>query len=98
MGPAVDALTTTARTEADTGDAERAVTLLAAANSLRMSTGRESTPMERPALRQLEHRLRQVMTPDLYACAEKAGVAFAPEVALHYALGTAAAPRLADRR
>ncbi|KJY26067.1 hypothetical protein, partial [Streptomyces katrae] len=71
-------------TEADTGDAERAVTLLAAANSLRMSTGRESTPMERPAL--------------LYACAEKAGVAFAPEVALHYAPGTAAAPRLADRR
>ncbi|MFF4364492.1 BTAD domain-containing putative transcriptional regulator [Streptomyces sp. NPDC001594] len=96
--PAVDALTTAARIEADAGDAERAVTLLAAANSLRTSTGRESTPMEQPALRQLEQGLRQVTTPELYACAEKAGVALAPEAALHYALGTAAAPRPADRR
>ncbi|MFE1787549.1 BTAD domain-containing putative transcriptional regulator [Streptomyces sp. NPDC059525] len=86
--PAVDALTTAARIEADGGDPTRALTLLTAAHSLRTSTGREPTPMELPSLRALEQRLHHGTSREHRASAQKEGAALGPEAALHYALAT----------
>ncbi|MEU1375452.1 BTAD domain-containing putative transcriptional regulator [Streptomyces triculaminicus] len=84
--PAVDALITAARQEADRGHPARAVTLLSAANSLRTTTGRHPAPVEHPVLRALARRLQKRLAAGEHSEAEKHGSAMTAEQAICHAL------------
>ncbi|MFJ4320647.1 AfsR/SARP family transcriptional regulator [Streptomyces lavendulae] len=93
--PAVDALTTAARIEADSARPERAVALLSAVSSLRASTGREPTPVELPHVRALARQLLDRPDPERYTAAQKHGGAMSAEQAVQFALAhTATVPNL----
>ncbi|WP_086571480.1 BTAD domain-containing putative transcriptional regulator [Streptomyces alboverticillatus] len=84
--PAVDALITAARQEADRGHPTRAVTLLSAANTLRATTGRHPAPVEHPVLRALVGRLQERLAAGEHSEAEKHGSAMTAEQAIRHAL------------
>ncbi|MFI9307018.1 BTAD domain-containing putative transcriptional regulator [Streptomyces triculaminicus] len=84
--PAVDALITAARQEADRGHPTRAVTLLSAANTLRTTTGRHPAPVEHPVLRALVRRLQKRLATGEHSEAEKHGSAMTAEQAIRHAL------------
>ncbi|MET9887944.1 BTAD domain-containing putative transcriptional regulator [Streptomyces sp. NPDC006430] len=84
--PAVDALTTAARQEADAARSQRAATLLAAVGTLRTSTGRKPAAVEQPLLDALERRAQSELDESVLAEAQKRGAAMTTEQAICYAL------------
>ncbi|MGF1426170.1 hypothetical protein [Kitasatospora sp. LaBMicrA B282] len=86
--PAVDALTTTARIEADRHNPSRAATLLAAADALRPGTGRFPATVERPRLNELADVIRAQLPRADHALAQAEGRGMKPAQALKYALYT----------
>ncbi|MFB6807084.1 BTAD domain-containing putative transcriptional regulator [Streptomyces sp. NPDC056387] len=90
--PAVDALATAARREADAGRPQRAATLLAAVEPLRASTGRRPAAVEQPLLDAFERRVHAELDEAVLAEAQKRGAAMTTEQALRYAIGAGVDP------
>ncbi|KJY28182.1 hypothetical protein [Streptomyces sp. NRRL S-495] len=86
--PAVDALVTAARHEADAGRPDRAAVLLAGVRPLRDRTGRHPAPVELPLHRTLDEQLRTVLPAPAHADATRRGTAMTAEALIGYALST----------
>ncbi|MFD0273468.1 BTAD domain-containing putative transcriptional regulator [Kitasatospora sp. NPDC127111] len=84
--PAVDALTTAARQEADAGRPERAALLLGGVEPLRERTGRHPAPVELPSLHALRQRLRAGMSDAEHEHAHESGAIMTAEELIRYAL------------